>query len=130
MAELTLSEMLRLGGFPAFVSFFLGVLIVLLILKGYIITAPRARRHPGSRLLKIWSWVILIAGFVCAFNGGVGTITGLKNVYRHAAAAGANAAAVMAQGVFEVTFSIIFGFMFAWLALFGYATVRLLAAKE
>ncbi|UCH78610.1 MAG: hypothetical protein JSU81_01275 [Candidatus Coatesbacteria bacterium] len=129
MPELTLSEMLRLGGYPAYLSFFFGILIVLLIIKGFVITAPRARRNPRSRLLKMWSWVILIAGLICAFNGGVGTITGLKNVYRAAAAAGADASAVLAQGVFEVTFSIVFGFMFAWLALFGYATVRLAARQ-
>ncbi len=129
MPELTLFEMLRLGGFPAFVSFFLGILIVLLIIKGYVITAPRAKKDPEGRRLRTWSWVILIAGLICAFNGGVGTITGLTNVYRAAAAAGVDAGAVMAQGVFEVLFNVAFGFMFAWLAFFGYATVRL-AAKQ
>jgi len=130
MAELTFSEMLRLGGVPTYLSFFLGILIVILILIGYFAVAPYARKRPNGPLVRGWGWVILISGLVCAFNGGLGTITGLVNVHRAAAAAGAGAGAVMAEGAFEVLFNVAFGFMFAWLALFGYATMRLAAAKE
>jgi hypothetical protein len=50
--------------------------------------------------------------------------------YRAAAAAGADAGAVMAQGAFEVLFNVAFGFMFAFLAVFGFATMRLVAARD
>jgi hypothetical protein len=130
MAELTLSEMLRLGGVPAYLSFFLGILIVVLILVGYFAVAPYARRRPHGPAVKWWAWVIMLAGLVCAFNGGLGTVTGLVNVHRAAAAAGVDAGAVMAQGVFEVLFNVAFSFMFAWLAIFGFATMRVVAAKE
>jgi hypothetical protein len=122
--------MLRLGGVPAYLSFILGILIVILIILGYVAVAPYARKRPDGPLVKLWAWVILVAGFICAFNGGVGTITGLANVHRAAAAAGADAGAVMAQGAFEVLFNVAFGFAFAWLALFGYATMRLAASRE
>ena len=130
MPELTLFEMLRLGGVPAYISFILGILIIILVVLGYAVVAPYARRRPDGPLVKRWAWAIFICGFVCAFNGGVGTITGMANVYRAAAAAGVDAGAVMAQGVFEVLFNVAFGFTFAWLALFGYATMRLVATKE
>ncbi len=130
MAELTFSEMLRLGGVPTYLSFILGIVIIVLIVIGYVAVAPYARLRPNGPLVKVWAWVILISGLVCAFNGGLGTITGLVNVHRAAAAAGADAGAVMAEGAFEVLFNVAFGFMFAWLALFGYATMRLVAAKE
>lgn len=131
MAELTLFEMLRLGGVPAYLSFFLGILIVVLILIGYFAVAPYARRRPHGPVVKRWAWVIMLAGLVCAFNGGVGTITGLVNVHRAAAqGVGPEAGAIMAQGVFEVLFNVAFGFMFACLAIFGFATMRIVAAKE
>jgi hypothetical protein len=130
VTELTFSEMLRLGGVPTYLSFILGIFIIILIVLGYAAVAPYARRRPHGPVVKTWAWVILICGFICAFNGGVGTITGLVNVHRAAALAGAEAADVMAEGAFEVLFNVAFGFMFAWLALFGYATVRLAAAKE
>ncbi|NIT35732.1 MAG: hypothetical protein GTN49_04420 [candidate division Zixibacteria bacterium] len=128
MAELTLSEMLRLGGAPAYLSFFFGISIVVLIVIGYVAVGPYARRRPNGPLVKTWAWVIMLAGLVCAFNGGVGTIAGLANVHRAAAAGGAGA--VMGEGAFEVLFNVAFGFMFAWLAVFGYATTRLVAAKD
>jgi hypothetical protein len=130
MPELTLFEMLRLGGVPSYLSFILGIFIVVLIVLGYVAVAPYARRRPHAPLVKTWAWAIMACGLVCAFNGGVGTITGLANVYRAAAAAGADAGAVMAQGVFEVLFNVAFGFMFAFLAIFGFATMRLVAALE
>jgi hypothetical protein len=130
MAELTFPEMLRLGGVPTYLSFILGILIIVLIILGYVVVAPYARRRPDGPLVKLWAWVILVAGFICAFNGGAGTITGMVKVYRAAAAAGVDAGAVMAQGVFEVLFNVAFGFTFAWLALFGYATMRLAASRE
>jgi hypothetical protein len=131
MVELTLSEMLRLGGIPAYLSFFFGILIVVLILIGYFTVAPYARKRPNGPVVKAWAWVIMLAGLVCAFNGGVGTVTGLVNVHRAAAqGVGPEAGAIIAQGAFEVLFNVAFSFMFAWLALFGYATMRLAAAKE
>jgi hypothetical protein len=128
--ELTLFEMLRLGGVPTYLSFILGMVIVVLVVLGYAVVAPYARRRPHAPLVKAWAWAILSCGLVCAFNGGVGTITGLTNVYRAAAAAGADAGAVMAQGAFEVLFNVAFGFMFAFLAVFGFATMRLVAARD
>gem|GEM_PF-2484802 len=130
MAELTLSEMLRLGGVPTYLSFILGVFIIVLIILGYVAVAPYARLRPNGPLVRGWAWVIMLAGLVCAFNGGLGTVTGLVNVHRAAAAAGVDAGAVMAQGVFEVLFNVAFSFMFAWLAIFGFATMRVVAAKE
>ncbi len=130
MAELTFSEMLRLGGVPTYISFLAGIFIVTLTIMGYFTVAPYARKRPNGPVVKKWSWAIFICGLICAFNGGVGTVTGLVNVHRAAAAAGADAGAVMAQGVFEVLFNVAFSFAFAWLALFGYATMRLVAARE
>ncbi len=130
MAELTFFEMLRLGGVPSYLSFVLGIFIIVLIVLGYVAVAPYARRRPHAPVVKTWAWAIMVCGLVCAFNGGVGTITGLANVHRAAAAAGVDAGAVMAQGVFEVLFNVAFGFMFAWLAVFGFATMRLVAARE
>ena len=130
MADLTFSEMLRLGGVPMYISFLAGIFIITLIIMGYFTVAPYARKRPHGPLVKKWTWAILICGLVSAFNGGVGTITGLVNVHRAAAAAGVDAGAVMAQGVFEVLFNVAFSFMFAWLAFFGYATMRLVAAGE
>jgi uncharacterized membrane protein YfcA len=130
MAELTLSEMLRLGGIPTYLSALAGIFILILIIIGYFTVAPYARKRPHGPTVKKWSWAILICGLVCAFNGGVGTITGLMNVHRAAAAAGGGAGDVMAQGAFEVLFNVAFSFAFAWLALFGYLSVRLVAATE
>lgn len=130
MAELTFSEMLRLGGIPTYISFLAGIFIVTLTIMGYFTVAPYARKRPHGPLVKKWAWAILICGLVCAVNGGVGTITGLVNVHRAAAAAGVDAGAVMAQGAFEVLFNVAFNFMFAWLAFFGFASMRLVAAKE
>ncbi len=130
MAELTFSEMLRLGGVPTYISVLAGIFIVALTIMGYFTVAPYARKRPHAPLVKRWAWAILVCGLVCAFNGGVGTVTGLVNVHRAAAAAGSDAGAVMAQGVFEVLFNVAFGFMFAWLAVFGFATMRLVASKE
>jgi len=130
MTDLTFSEMLRLGGIPTYVSFLAGIFIITLIIMGYFTIAPYARTRPHGPVVKKWAWAILVCGLVCAFNGGVGTITGLVNVHRAAAAAGVDAGAVMAQGVFEVLFNVVFSFMFAWLAFFGYATMRLVAARE
>jgi hypothetical protein len=130
VAELTFFEMLRLGGVPTYVSALAGIFIIILIIMGYVAVAPYARTRPHSRFVKTWAWAILICGLVCAFNGGVGTVTGLANVHRAAAAAGPDAGAVMAQGVFEVLFNVAFGFMFAWLAFFGFASMRLVAARE
>jgi hypothetical protein len=130
VAELTFFEMLRLGGVPTYISFILGILIIILIVLGYAAVAPYARRRPHAPLVKTWAWAIMVCGLICAFNGGVGTITGMVNVYRAAAAAGTDAGAVMAQGVFEVLFNVAFGFTFAWLAIFGFATMRLVAARE
>ena len=130
MTELTFSEALRLGGVPTYLSFIVGIFIVVLIGLGYAVVARYARRRPHAPLVKTWAWAILICGLVCAFNGGVGTITGLVNVHRAAAAAGADAGAVMAQGTFEVLFNVAFGFMFAFLAVFGFATMRLVASRD
>jgi hypothetical protein len=130
MPDLTLFEMLRLGGVPTYLSFTLGILIIVLVVLGYVAVAPYARRRPHAPFVKTWAWAVLVCGLVCAFNGGVGTITGMANVYRAAAAAGADAGAVMAQGAFEVLFNVAFGFMFAFLAVFGFATMRLAAARD
>ena len=130
MAELTFSEMLRLGGVPTYISVLAGIFIVTLTIMGYFTVAPYARKRPHGPLTKKWAWAILICGLVCAFNGGVGTITGLVNVHRAAAAAGFDAGAVMAQGVFEALFNAAFSFMFAFLAVFGFASMRLVAARE
>lgn len=130
MPELTFSEMLRLGGVPTYLSFILGIFIIVLTIMGYFSVAPYARTRPHGPVVKKWAWAILICGLVCAVNGGVGTITGLVNVHRAAAAAGVDAGAVMAQGVFEVLFNVAFSFTFAWLAVFGFASMRLVAARE
>jgi hypothetical protein len=130
VAELTFSEMLRLGGIPTYISFLAGIFIITLIIMGYFTVAPYARKRPHGPLVKKWAWAILVCGLICAVNGGVGTVTGLVNVHRAAAAAGVEAGAVMAQGAFEVLFNVAFSFMFAWLAFFGYATMRLVAARE
>jgi len=130
MAELTLWEMLRLGGYGAYSSFFLGIIIVVLMALGYLAVAPYARRRPGAPLVRAWGWTILLAGFVCAFNGAVGTLMGMVNIYHAVAPAPPpQAQALLAQGVFEVLFNLTFGFAFAFVALFGYATTRLLAGR-
>lgn len=129
MPELSFSEMLRLGGVPSYISVLAVTVILGLLVGGFVTLAPKSRRRPSGAAVKKWSWAMLISGLVCAFNGGVGTITGLINVYRAAAAAGGNASAVMAQGVFEVLFNVVFGFGFAFLALFGYLAVRLAAGE-
>ncbi|MEE9458049.1 MAG: hypothetical protein V3W11_12965 [bacterium] len=130
MAELTFSEALRLGGVPTYISLMFGIMIIALIISGFITVVPKARKRPRGPAVAKWSWTILICGFVCALNGSVGTFLGMHNVYRAAAAAGVDAGAVMAQGVFEVLFNVAFSFMFAWLAFFGYATMWLVAARE
>ena len=130
MTELTFSEALRLGGVPTYISLTFGIMIIALIISGFVTVVPKARKRPGGPAVVKWSWTILICGFVCALNGGVGTLLGMHNVHRAAAEAGVGAGAVMAQGVFEVLFNVAFSFMFAWLAFFGYATMRLVAAKE
>jgi hypothetical protein len=119
--------MLRLGGVPTYLSFVLGMVIIVLIVLGYAAVAPSGRRGNGGSAAKVWSWAILACGFICAFNGGIGTITGLVNVHRAALGGMMDAGAVMAEGTFEVLFNVAFGFMFAWLALFGYATTTRLA---
>jgi hypothetical protein len=130
MPELTLSEMLRLGGVPTYLSFILGMFIIVLVILGYVAVAPYARTRPHGPVVKQWAWAILICGLVCAVNGGIGTIMGLTNVHRAALEGAVDAGAVMAEGVFEVLFNVAFGFMFAWLAVFGFATMRIAAAKE
>lgn len=130
MADLTFSEMLRLGGVPTYITLTAGIMIIALIISGFVTVVPKARKRPHGPAVVKWSWTILICGFVCALNGGVGTFLGMHNVHRAAAAAGVEAGAVMAQGVFEVLFNVIFGFGLAFLALFGYAAVRLVAAGE
>jgi hypothetical protein len=131
MPELTLFEMLRLGGVPTYVSVLAGIFIIILILVGYFVVAPYARRRPHAPLVKAWAWAILLCGLVCAFNGGVGTITGLTNVYRAAHSVTAESPTyALSQGAFEVLFNVAFGFMFAWLAVFGFATMRLVASRE
>lgn len=131
MAELTFFEMLRLGGVPTYLSFIVGILIVFLVVLGYGAVAPYARKRPHALFVKAWAWAILICGLICAFNGGVGTITGLSNVYRAAHSVTVESPTyALAQGSFEVLFNVAFGFMFAFLAVFGFATMRLVAAKE
>jgi len=131
MPELTLSEMLRLGGMPTYLSFIVGIIIVVLIILGYAVVAPYARRRPHAPFVKTWAWAILICGLVCAFNGGVGTMTGLTNVYRAAHSVTVESPTyALAQGSFEVLFNVAFGFMFAFLAVFGFATMRLVASRE
>jgi hypothetical protein len=129
MPPLTLAEMLRLGGIPTYISALAGVIIIALTVMGYAAVAPRARRQPAAAFPRGWSWAILICGLVCAFNGGAGTITGLMNVNTPAGAAGAAAADLTAYGAFEVLFNVAFSFMFAWLALFGYASTKLIAGR-
>jgi hypothetical protein len=130
MPELTFSETLRLGGVPTYISLTFGIMIIALIISGFVTVVPKARKRPGGPAVVKWSWTILICGFVCALNGSVGTFLGMHNVHRAAAAAGIEAGAVMAQGVFEVLFNVIFGFGLAFLALLGYLSVRLVAATE
>lgn len=38
--------------------------------------------------------------------------------------------AILAQGVYEVLFNVVFGFGLAFVALYGFAAVRLLAKKD
>ncbi len=127
MTPVTLGEMMRLGGYGAYFSFALGVILVVLLVVGFILAA--GKRTGG---LKGWGWAVLIAGFFCALNGGAGTLMGLTNIAAAAAGAGGDAAAadVMAQGVYEVLYNVAFGFAFAFLALFGYAAVRLVASHK
>jgi hypothetical protein len=131
MPDLTLFEMLRLGGVPTYLSFILGIVIGVLVVLGYAVVAPYARRRPHAPFVKAWAWAILICGLVCAFNGGVGTVTGLANVYRAAHGVTVESPTyALAQGSFEVLFNVAFGFMFAFLAVFGFATMRLAASRE
>jgi len=125
MAHITLAEMLRLGGFGAYFSFALGVILVVLLVVGFTLAA-------GRKGLNGWGWAVLIAGFLCACNGGAGTLAGMTRIARSAAGAGGDAAAadILAQGTYEVLYNVVFGFAFAFLALFGYAAVRLIADRK
>jgi hypothetical protein len=100
-------------------------------LVGYFAVAPYARRRPHAPLVKTWAWAILACGLICAVNGGIGTITGLTNVYRAAHSVTVESPVyALAEGSFEVLFNVAFGFMFSWLAVFGFATMRLVASRE
>jgi CHASE2 domain-containing sensor protein len=129
MYDLTLTEALHLGGLPTYISLAAGIVIIANIISGFVTGLSKARPESARRPFTRRTWILLISGFVCALNGSVGTFLGMVNVHRAVAAAGLSAGAVMAQGVFEVLFNVIFGFGFAFLALFGFAALRLIAAE-
>ncbi|MGD8719539.1 MAG: hypothetical protein PVH29_12060 [Candidatus Zixiibacteriota bacterium] len=130
MNDLSLTEALHLGGVPAYISLAAGIVIIAHIISGFVTALSKNRPESARRLFGKRIWVLLISGFVCALNGSVGTFLGMVNVHRAAVAAGPTAGAIMAQGVFEVLFNVIFGFGFAFLALFGFAALRLVAAQD
>jgi len=129
MQNLSLFEMLRLGGGAAYLNFGLGLVIAALIVVGFILAA----RKKNVAAQGWWSWTVLLLGFVGAAAGFVGTLMGLANVSRAAAGAcpcaggegcaGPGDVSVYAQGAFEVLCGVAFAVFTPLLALFGHALV-------
>ncbi len=123
-------DFIRMGGIGTLLSVILGVVLILLIFVGYILAFTIGRKDPNGLAMKIWGHITLGTGFLAALFGFVGTFWGLHNIWAYSAAVPAmEAPAVMAQGLFEVSFNFIFGFFFALLAIFAFLSVKLITYK-
>ena len=121
MHALSFGDMLRFGGYGAYFSFGLTIIILVLMVIGYV-------RAAGGRGLKGWSWAVLVAGLLCALNASLGTLAGLIRIWSFAAAAGETPAhcEYLATGSYEVLFNVVWGLLGAFLAFFAWATAHLL----
>ncbi len=118
------------GGYATWAAAFLGIVILFFILAGIILAFTEGRRKPHGAVMKTWAVLVLALGFLCAFVGVAGTLTGLSNVFAHVAAAPPeDAGYLLATGIYEANFNVIVGFFFAFLSLFGWALVRTIAEK-
>ena len=125
-----ITDIIHMGGIGTLMSVILGVFLILLIIVGYILAFVVGRKNSGGLAMKIWGHLTLGAGFLVALFGFVGTFWGLHNVWAYSAAVPPpEMPAVMAQGMFEVSFNFLFGFFFALLALFGFLSVKLITHK-
>jgi hypothetical protein len=125
-----------MGGIGTLLCVILGAILLLVLVVGYILAFVVGRKDPDGLPMKIWGHITLGIGFLTALFGSTGACLGLMNIHKCVSAAAlgdpagkAEAAALMAQGMFEVSFNTLFGFFFAFLALFGFLSVRLISRK-
>ena len=130
MPPLTIGEMCRLGGYGTTLSLVLGIILFVLTIVGFVLARTSGRGRPCAGPLKGWAWIMLVLGFLCLLNAGLGTVGGMTKIYAHAAAAGAEAEDVFAVGTYEVLYNVVFGFFFAGWALFAVLAARLAAGKS
>ena len=123
-------EIIKIGGIGTLLSVILGVILIILIFVGYILAFVLGRKKPNGLPMKIWGHITLGAGFLSALFGFIGTFWGLHNIWAYLGTVPpVEASAIMAQGLFEVSFNLLFGFFFALLALFGFLSVKLITHK-
>jgi hypothetical protein len=119
-----------MGGIGTLLSVLVGVVLILLVIVGYILAFAVGRKNPNGLAMKIWGHLTLGAGFLAALFGFIGTFWGLHNILAYSAAVPPpEIPAVMAQGMFEVSFNSLFGFFFALLAIFSFLSVKSIAHK-
>jgi len=123
-------DFIRMGGIGTLLSVLLGVILIILMLVGYILAFVVGRKNPNGLPMKIWGHITLGVGFLSALSGFIGTFWGLHNIWAHLGMVPPpEAPAIMAQGLFEVSFNFLFGFFFALLAIFAFLSVKLITHK-
>lgn len=126
-----ITDIIHMGGIGTLMSVILGVIVLLLLVVGYILAFVVGRKNPNGLPMKIWGHLTLGTGFLAALFGFIGTFWGLHNIMAYSAAVSPpEMLAVMAQGMFEVSFNFLFGFFFALLAIFGFLSVKLITHKN
>jgi len=124
-------EFIKMGGIGTLLSVILGVILILLIFVGYVLAFAVGRKDPNGLPLKIWGHITLGTGFLITLFGFIGSFWGLHNIQAYLGTVPPiEASALMAQGLFEVSFNFLFGFFFALLALFGFLSVKLITQKK
>ena len=131
-----LMEFIRFGGIGVPVNLLFGTLLIVLLFVGYILAFVFGREKPDGVVLKIWGHLTVGTGFMTALVGFVGTMLGMIKIYTYMESVTlvgdsefADYSSIMAQGMFEVSFNFLLGFFLAFLAVFGYLSVRLIARR-
>jgi hypothetical protein len=119
------------GGYAAWASAFLGIIILFLILAGIILAITVGQKKPFNVTMVTWAIITLALGFICMVLGVSGTVTGLCNTFAYVAEVPSDeTAGLIVQGVYESYYNLIVGFFFAFVSLFGWALVRTIAGRR
>lgn len=121
MNALPFGEMLRFGGYGAYLGFGLSIIILILIVVGLIMAGKPA---PGA--MKGWRWAMAILGLLAALGASFGTLGGLTKIWSAAQAD----PVLFGQGSFEILFNVVFNLLAAFLAVLGVVMVDAVARKE